>query len=58
MFALFSVFSTVESVPASTLIVAFDVETCTAGTSGKKFGSMYNRPTAIATAIRMYFQRG
>ncbi len=30
--------------------------TCTAGTSGKKLGSVYRMPTTNATAITMYFQ--
>jgi biopolymer transport protein ExbD len=36
VFFLFVVFF----VAASTLTVAFDVDTCTAGTSGKKLGSV------------------
>ena len=30
--------------------------TCTAGTSGKKLGSVYRMPTTSATAITTYFQ--
>jgi hypothetical protein len=40
MFAALSVSSTARSVAASILTVAFDVDTWTAGTSGKKFGSV------------------
>ena len=38
--AAFSASSTVVSSDASILIVAFDELTCTAGASGKKFGSV------------------
>ena len=40
VFAALMALSTVASVVASILSVAFDVDTCTAGTSGKKFGSV------------------
>ena len=40
------------------MTVAFDVETWTAGTSGKKLGSVYRRPIASARAMTTYFQSG
>jgi hypothetical protein len=36
----------------------FDDDTWTAGTSGKKFGSVYSRPNASAMPIRTNFQAG
>jgi hypothetical protein len=56
--APFSASSTVPSSALSIFTDALDDETCTAGTSGKKFGTMYNRPNASVTPIRMYFQAG
>ena len=56
MFAAFSVSSMVPSSAASTFTFADD--TCTAGTSGKRFGSAYSAPTRSATAMTMYFQSG
>jgi len=56
MFAAFSVSSTVPSSAVSTF--AFADDTWTAGTSGKKFGSVYSAPTSRATAMTMYFQSG
>jgi hypothetical protein len=40
------------------LTVDFPEETCTAGDSPKKFGSMYVAPISRATAMTMYFQSG
>ena len=54
MFAAFSVSSIVASTVPS--IFTFADETWTAGTSGKKLGSVYSAPIASATAITMYFQ--
>ena len=57
-FASFSTFSTRAISAASTLTVDLPDETCTAGDSPKKFGSMYIAPSSSATAITMYFQSG
>src|SRR2546421_9574032 len=43
---------------ASTLIVLLPLDTCTAGDSPKKFGSVYRKAARIANAISAYFQVG
>ncbi len=54
--AALSVSSTVPSTELSIFALADD--TCTAGTSGKKLGSVYRMPITSATAMTMYFQSG
>jgi hypothetical protein len=50
--------STVPRSALSTLTVAFDDDTWTAGTSGKKFGIVKTMPVSSATAMITYFQIG
>src|SRR6185369_977824 len=58
MAAALSVSSTMPSSALSTFTVALDDDTWTAGTSGKKFGTVKTMPTTSATAMSTYFQRG
>src|SRR5688572_27119842 len=58
MLAFLRMSSTRAIRPASSLIVAFPLDTCTAGDSPKKFGTVYSAASKTATAIRMYFQTG
>ena len=57
-FAFFRISSTRVISAGSTLTVDFAEETCTAGDSPKKFGSMYVAPISRATTMTMYFQSG
>ena len=42
----------------STLMVDFALETCTAGDSPKKFGTVERNAASITTAMSAYFQAG
>jgi hypothetical protein len=44
--------------PASSLSVALPLDTCTAGASPKKLGSVYSSPTTSAIASSRYFHSG
>src|SRR3982751_4699898 len=58
MLSFLSVASMRDISAASTLIVLLPMETCTAGDSPKKFGSVYRKAARIANAISAYFQVG
>ena len=53
-----SAVSTADSVVESSLTVALPLDTCTAGASPNRLGSVYTRPMTRATSITAYFQRG
>ena len=56
--AAFSAASTRARVCVSTFSVALPLETCTAGASPKKFGSVYSSPKTSAIVMIAYFQAG